>query len=141
MSTAIQEEPVVGRPPTPEENELIDWALESSRKRLTTAQEGLRQLITLTTAVLGGSAALLGQLPAPVVFKLSGMVLLVISLAVALYGSLPKEVQVANGSLDEFKAARDAYVRRKLKCLDWAAGLLVGGFAAMILGFVVSAVR
>jgi hypothetical protein len=65
MSNAIQESVVVGRAPTPEEKELVAWAAESARSSITRANDGLRQLVTLSTAILGGSAALLNSLKLP----------------------------------------------------------------------------
>jgi hypothetical protein len=92
LSTAIQEETIPGREPTHEELELIAWGEEMARKGLATVHDGLKQMVTLTTALLAGSTAMLGTLPIPTVFKALGAVALLVSLASSLWGSFPREI-------------------------------------------------
>src|SRR6266545_7801565 len=91
MSTATQDNVVVGKEPTTAQKELIVWAETAARNELNIVQEGLRQMVTLATAVLAGSAALLGALPVPTVFKGLGILALLVSLAASLRGAVPYE--------------------------------------------------
>jgi hypothetical protein len=136
MSEAIQEEVIVGREPTVEEQELIDWANEAIRKGPTLVNEGLRQLITLDTALLGGSAALMGQgfLPAPTACKALGVLFLLGSLWMALAGSLPRESLVNVNHIEALRTARGRTIKRKMHYLRWSGRLLVIAFAIVLGG-------
>ena len=134
MSTAIQQEPIIGREPTKEELELVAWAEEAVSKSLGTVQEGLRQMVTLTTALLAGSAALIDKLPLALGCKALSVLLLVLALASALWGALPQEATLDVRCPDEIKAVRDRGRRWKMNCLKFASGCLLAAFLVMLGG-------
>lgn len=134
MSAGIQKEPIIGRPPTVEENELLDWAEEVVQKSLTTVQDNLRQMVTLNTALLAGSAALLAQMHVARVCVGLSAVLLIISLSVALFGMFPREATVRVNSPDDIKEKRDRGIRVKMNCLKGAGFFLVTAFCVLIVG-------
>ncbi len=74
----------------PREIELVTWAEETVRKESAVASDGLWQLVTLDTALLAGCAALIDKFGIPFALKLAGVALLLVSLAAALVGSLPR---------------------------------------------------
>ena len=140
MSTQIREEIIVGRQPTAFEREQTEWAERAVAGSTAVIQEGLRHLVTLATALLAGSAALLGRttLPGPVLTLCA--VLLTGALAVSLWGSLPVEQTLDCTRPAQIAAARERLRVAKGRCLLGAAGLLmltavvlVGGFLATII--------
>jgi hypothetical protein len=134
MSTAIQEQPIFGREPSPEELELVAWAEEAASKGVGAVHEGLRQLVTLTTALLAGSAALLDKLPVSTACKVVFAGLLLVALATSLWGSLPREVTVDVHRPDKIKAARARSRRQKMACLKAASTCLVLAFCVLLGG-------
>lgn len=139
MSDAIQEQVIEGRAPTPEEDDLLDWAAASARDSIARANDGLKHLVTLTTALLGGSAALLNSLKLPWGCLAVGMALLMLSLVAALWGILPREAAVREGWLDDIRRAHARYLWAKLWSMRAAATLLVCGFAVLVGGLLATA--
>jgi hypothetical protein len=131
MNTSIKEESIVGGEPTREETELVAWAEEAVRKSLPTVQESLRQMVTLSTALLAGSAALLSNLPAPMACKGIASLLLLVALASALWGSFPREAIVDIRCPEEIKKVRVRGTIVRMRCLKIAGGCLV--FALFLL--------
>lgn len=130
----VRDDIVYGREPTYEERELVTWAEETVRKGVATTQEALRQMVTLTTALLAGSTALLGQLPTPLYFKVMAALSLLFSLGASLWGSLPREALVDIRCPEEIKAARDRMGLFKMNCLRVASVSLVTAFVVILLG-------
>jgi hypothetical protein len=139
MSTDIQEESVVGNLPTPFEQEQIEWAERAIAGSTRAIQESLRHLVTLTTALLAGSAALLGRTSLPGLVLAGCAVLLTLSLSAALVGSWPVE-----RTFDATSAVAIAEVRERLRVhkarylklsgafLLATACVLIGGFFASL---------
>lgn len=140
MSTAIEESPVFGQEPSAEELELVAWAEDARKKGLETIRESLRHLVTLTTALLAGSAVLFAQPVVPVAFKAAGAVCLMLSLAVALYGSLPREVGIDPRCPDDVREARDRGSRDRMRALQLSSLSLFVAFLVVFLGLAYSAV-
>jgi hypothetical protein len=134
MNAATEEEVIVGRQPTHEELELVTWAEETTRKGLDAVRDGLRQLVTLTTALLAGSAAFLGQLSAPRGWKVAAAVLLLSALALALWGSLPRVALVDVHCPEAIRREREQGTAAKLWCLRGASLFLLLAFAALFVG-------
>jgi hypothetical protein len=129
LTPSGQGEVIVGRDPTPEELELVTWAEEVIRKEPVIAGEGLRLLVTLNTALLAGSAAIIDKLGIPSGFKVAGVIFLIISLGVALLGSLPQKVKVDPRRPRQIKLARERSTAWKVWMLRLAS---IGLFAAML---------
>src|SRR4051794_15519077 len=89
MSTDIQPDFVTGQPPDPEQLDETLWAREAIRDGLKYLDATLNRLVTLSTALLGGAAALFGQTPAPPAFKALAVVCFMAALGAALWGVLP----------------------------------------------------
>lgn len=133
-NTAIRTDPVVGEEPTWEENELVNWAQESVRKGPALVADALRQLVTLATAVLAGSTALLAQIPAPAWSKVLADFCLLGCLAACLWGLRPREALVNVHDVEEVRRVRDRGLRLRSWSLTAASWLLLAGLAALSLG-------
>src|SRR4051812_41843223 len=90
MTTTPVGEAKAGEPVPAEDAEAAAWGREAVAKSLQTVTEACRQLVTLTSALLAGLAALSGQLQGvPPVARAVAAALLLGALASALWGSLP----------------------------------------------------
>lgn len=126
--------PLIGTAPTGDDLDQTQWAQEAIRTGGAALQDSLRQLVTLTTALLAGSAAFFGQLSAPRPFKVFGVSLLLAALATAFVGTLPREVSVCPYLPDEIRAVRSKATARRLRLLKASGCCLIGAFLALLLG-------
>jgi hypothetical protein len=122
----------VGGEPTAEQLELVAWAREAAGKSMGVAHDGLRHLVTLTTALLAGSAALLGQGQLESPCKGIAVVLLLFSLAVSLFGSLPVMAEFDINCPEEIAAAQKRGLAIKTDCLKIASFLLLLAFSMFL---------
>src|SRR5262249_47428735 len=134
MSTATDQDVILGQEPNHEETELVTWAEETMRKSLDTVRDGLRQLVTLSTALLAGSAAFLGQLPVHPFCKGLTACLLMLTLGCALWGSLPRVAAVDVHYPAAIKREREEGTAAKLRCLQCASGSLLFAFVSLFVG-------
>lgn len=137
MSTGIQPEIIEGREPTSEELEQLAWAQEVHKKSLTTVHDSLRQMVTLATALLAGSAAFFVHLPAPVGFKALGAVFLMACLGFALRGALPQAASFDIHCIEEIREARERSLIVRSRLLLQSSICLFGGFGIIMAGIFV----
>ena len=115
-------------------------SLEEARKKgMQAVGESLRHLVTLTTALLAGSAVLFAQPVVPVAFKAAGASFLMLSLASALFGSLPREVVIDTRCPDDVRDAMGRGGRARVRALRVSSLALFAAFAAVFLGLAYSA--
>ena len=129
---------VTGEEPSADDMEAIEWGREVIRREPQVLQDGLRQMVTLTVALVGGSTALLGQLRMPLWCKGAGAVLLLLALACALVGSLPYRVRYDEESVQQCQRARERGIRYKTAPLWGAATFLLLAFVFFILGLLLA---
>lgn len=121
---------------TDEEKEAVEWAAEVRRKQLGILGEALQRLVVLETAVLGGSAALLNQIPAPTGCKTLGVLLLLMALVASLVGAGPVSTRYALNCAKEIIAARQSAARRRERLLRISGFLLFAAFAVIVGGLI-----
>jgi len=126
--------PILGEQPTAEEIEQVTWAEEAIRAAPGLLRDNLRQLITLDTALLAGSAAFLDKMPMLKELKVLGVALLLISLFSALWGSLPREAQVCPYAPDEIRRARATNLNARLWSLRAAGTFLFLALVVFTIG-------
>jgi hypothetical protein len=131
---AIQKAAGGCRRATEEEIEAVEWAKDVRRKQLGTLGEALQRIVILTTAVLGGSAALLTEVPVPSMCKALAVILLLATLGLSLWGALPLSGRFDDRCAAEIIAERARGVRRRASVLYWSSGLLFAAFAVVVGG-------
>lgn len=141
MSSETQDEVIYGEEPTAEQLELVAWGEETVRKGVSTAQDALKQMVTIATALLAGSTALLGQLPIPLLSKGIGSLFMLIALGLSLWGSIPREVEIDVQCPEEIKEARERGARFKMRCLRGSSGCLFLAFLVLVAGLLIQAAR
>jgi hypothetical protein len=136
MIQQVEEESIVGGEPTSEQLDLLAWGDEGRKKTIQTLQDALQRLVTITAGLLGGATALFVQLPAHVAAKAASTVLLLIALAVVLYGSLPMRFAFDPRCPEEIRDVRRSLENVKLRCLSWGGLFLWLAFLALVLGVI-----
>lgn len=119
---------------TPEEAEAFEWARETRRSGITTVNESLKQILTLATALLGGSVALISPSAMPGWAKASGCAFLLLALVVALWGSLPYRIDLDDGMVDAVvvRRRREEVQANKITCLHASAWILALAMLAFV---------
>jgi hypothetical protein len=133
--TPVPKKVQLSRDPSPELLKELEWAREVRQKGLTLAGESLKQLVTLNSALLAGTAGFFNQLPMPIWFKAGTLIFLFLSLAVALYAGRPRFASVRNlFDPGELYQQLEKASEERLSLFDLSAFLLVMGFVCTVLG-------
>ena len=129
MSEAIKEEEIPGDAPTYEQQQLIEWEEETHRKSIDVMMDALKQLITLTAAIIGGTAVLYGQIPVAPIIKGIFSLLLLSVLGLALWGAYP--ITATTVYIEDIKRVLDDGITRRSRLLLWAYILLFAAFSIL----------
>ena len=126
---------LVGRDPTPEEKELIEWALESNRNSIALMRESLRFTATISASMMAVCAAFAGAIVRgkdggatnDLAFVAAAACLFLVALGAALFGAYPilRNVPLV---IEELRAARADYASHKTKSLVVSAIAILAGF-------------
>lgn len=119
---------------SPQTRELFAWADECVRKGIQVYNEALARIVTLSAALLAGSAALLGQMPASPWSKAIAALLLMASLGVSLWGGLPREAHIDTNNSRAIEQERQRGLTVKARCLKTASACLFLAFAFLLAG-------
>jgi hypothetical protein len=113
------------------------WGRETLKGNLTLANEVLRQLVTLNSALLGGSIAFLDEAVVDASFKPWIVGAFTISLILSFVGMMPYEALVDLRVPEEVRRHKELAFKSKRRYL-WSAGVcLAAGFGLAIAGMLV----
>ncbi len=113
------------KPPTKEEDFYIQWGKETLKTNIENANIVLRQLITLNTALLGGSVAFLSQGEISKSWHGASMAFFFIGLIFAFLGSAPYESKVQLNMPNEIKQHKEKALKSK-RCSLWESAIFTG---------------
>jgi hypothetical protein len=123
--------PQVGKKPTTEDEFYLEWGKESLKNNINLANEILKQLITLSTALLGVSI-IFDKIVSDEILRIVVLSLFFISLVLSLLGILPYEKNVALNSPTEIKKFKRKALTQK-RIYIWISGAgLTFGFAIIL---------
>lgn len=128
---------LVGKPLTEEDQFYLGWGYDSLKANFQLANEILRQLVTLSAALLGSSVYFLGKGAIPEKMVTPILLLLLASLIVSLLGVLPYTGTVDLNSPDKIRAHKESALKRKRRYICCSAAPLVIGLGLAGLGVVV----
>lgn len=120
-----------GRPPTEEEMFYINWGRETVKNNITLCNDILKQLITLSSALLGVTI-IFEKIVSEEVFKAFVLLSFFTSLVVAFLGVLPFENNVNIDTPEEIKAHKQKALAHKRRYLWISATCLVLGFGIIV---------
>jgi hypothetical protein len=129
---------LTGEEPTEEEMFYVGLADEQIKKNLPFVNEVLRQLVTLSTALIAGSVAILGitRLAISPGLAASAVVCFLVSLACALVGVLPYCTTIHRRSPEEIKESIRKATDWKLRLARISGGALFVGLLVLMLALI-----
>jgi hypothetical protein len=132
----MSDEPIVTRPPSPSNLYYAEMGREIEKQTIPRLSDALQRIITLSTAMLGGSAFFLTPGTIPDGAKAGSLFLFLMSLTMAFWGSLPYGCGVCPTCPDEVREFRRGSVEWKWWLLAWSSWLLLFGLAFIAIGFI-----
>lgn len=136
MTDTKRKNVMAGSPPSEDEEFYVLWGRETLKNNLAFTNDVLRQLVTLNTALLGGSIAFLDEKLISSTFKGGIVVLFFLSLITSFVGMMPYQHSVDLRLAEEIRQHKENAFRWKRYCL-WVAGiLLASGFIIALIGIV-----
>jgi hypothetical protein len=120
--------------PSEEEKFYIEWGRETIKNNLIFANEVLRELVTLNSALLGGSIAFLDDTMLDPTLKPIVVALFLLSLIVSFLGIMPYESFVDLRVPDQIQQHKRRALRWKRRFLWTAGGLIALSFTVAITG-------
>jgi hypothetical protein len=132
----MNEDIIEGTEPTEEEKFYMLWGLESLKNNISILNKILRQLVTLDTALLGGSIAFLNDDIINYSFKIWVVFLFFLSLIIAFIGNLPYESRVDLRKPQRIKEHKEKTFKHKRRYLWGSAIVLALGLGIAFAGMV-----
>jgi hypothetical protein len=126
--------PIVGRPPSDEEEFYLTWGQELPKNSLTLLNDVLKQLVTLNTALLGGSVVFLNGAVMDAWFRNVVIIMFFLSLCTSFVGILPYIRKTILDNPDTVKLVIRSAFTWKLWLIRIAAAFLALGFIVALVG-------
>jgi len=128
---------VSGRPPSDEELLYIQWVRETLKNNINLANDVLKQLLTLNTALLGGSVLFLAQNMMPGFIRFFAILSFFAALIVSFLGVLPYEAHLDIKNVMAIRNHKKRTLDHKRKFL-WGSALCSAlGFGIVIAGLLI----
>ncbi len=117
--------PLQGRRPTEESDFYTQWAREN-------ANTTLGQLLTLSTALLGGSIAFWPNIPIATPYRMLVVVALLVTVLICVFSVIPREGRMDPRNPDDIKRHMDEVAAYKLRRLRLAKAAIVTALVIMV---------
>lgn len=127
------DEIVVGEVPSEEEMFYVAWGDDLIKDTINAINQSLRQLVTLSTALLAGVVAFFDKGAIPHGAMVAAMILLLASLTAGLIGSIPFSMEVGRRVPAEICQAIQEGLAWKNLCLRFSAWPMLLGIALLCL--------
>jgi hypothetical protein len=128
---------IEGEPPTEEEEFYVQWGFETIKNNLKFLNEVLRQLVTLSATLLGGSIAFLDTSMIDARYKNAAVAFFFLSLLSSFLGILPYRGEINPLNPNSVKRHKEAAYKSKRFYLLLTELLLALGFLITVIGMVV----
>lgn len=122
---------------TEEEEFYLQWGLETLRANVDLVNDILKQLLTLSAALIGSGVFFLTKDIVPNNFIAPILILFVISLILSLLGLLPYVADIDINSPSGIKQYKNQVFKSKLIFVRFSAALLIIGLIASGLGVII----
>lgn len=128
---------VSGRPPSDEDLFYTQWARETLKSSINLANDVLKQLLTLSTALLGGSVLFLAENMMPGLLRFLAILSFFAALIVSFLGVLPYEAHLDIKNVTAIRNHKQRTLDHKRKYL-WGSALCSAlGFGIVIAGLLI----
>ena len=121
---------------TEDDTFLVDWGRELFTSSVTLANDVLKQVITICSALLTAAVGFLDKTGAARGWQVLVFALLLAPLVLAFHGLVPSQAVVDMRDADELRKFRDDILRKKRRALRWVTWLLVAAFACAMLAVI-----
>lgn len=122
---------------SPENRELFLLGRKMIEGSIEAVQDMLKQLLTLATALLGGSIAFTSDQLMPFPFKAVIVASFLLTVGISIWGMMPYGADLCPNLPQTVREARDKSLDWKMKRLQWAGFFLVAGFFVAFVGLLV----
>jgi uncharacterized membrane protein len=124
--------PLQGRRPTEESDFYTQWARENAKEFFKNANTTLGQLLTLSTALLGGSIAFWPNIPIATPYRMLVVVALLVTVLICVFSVIPREGRMDPRNPDDIKRHMDEVAAYKLRRLRLAKAAIVTALVIMV---------
>ena len=115
---------------------LVDWGRELFKSSVTVANDVLKQVITICSALLTAAVGFLDKTGVARPWQVLVFALLLAPLVLAFQALVPAAAMVDVRDPNELRKFRDEILRKKRRALRWVTWLLVAAFACAMLGVI-----
>jgi len=139
----IENEPAVieAQYADPEDVFYLDWARETYKQSIPRLLDSLQRTITLGSALLGGTMFVVAEATVPAWFRVPAMLLFLLSVSVAFYGTMPYSEAVRLNDPNHVRAFKAKVAGFRQQSLWYASGALWLGLLAAAIGALLRAVH
>jgi hypothetical protein len=112
-----------GRPPPADEAFYLEWGKENAKAFLANTNAALAQLLTLSSALLGGTIAFWSQLPFTLTYRFVLVAALLVTVLICLFSAMPTEGKFNLTSADDIRSHMEyvfSYKKRRLRVAQLA---------------------
>lgn len=128
-----------GRPPPTDPDFFLKFGLEIAKSFVPNANTALSQLLTLSTALLGGTIAFWNYIPIALVYRFGIVILMLITVFICLFSAMPTEGRFNYTNPSDIRSYMEYVFAYKARRLRLARGALTLTLMAMIGGLLVTA--
>jgi hypothetical protein len=136
MAASTPEIVVAGEIPTEEEVFYVEWGFETIKNNLKFLNEVLRQLVTLSATLLGGSIAFLDATLIGAKVKNAAVAVFFLALIVSFLGILPHRGEIDPQNANSVKRHKDTVYKWKSFYLLLTEIFLALGFLITVIGMI-----
>jgi len=130
-----------GRAPPSNPQYYLNWAQDNAKTSIANLNAALGKLLSLSTALLGGTIAFWTFLAMGEKWKIAGVALSAFTVLVCLFSVMPKMGRVDPTNATDIRAYMEQIFAYKRRPLNFAAGALVMTLLVMVAGLIIHAAR
>jgi hypothetical protein len=127
-----ESKPIKGQKPTEDDLFYLDWGRESIKNNLKNTNDILKQLITISTAVLGLTIVFENIIKHDSL-RIVVLFLFFLSLIISFLGILPYGKKIQINSAEEIKEFKSKALKTKRLYIWFSGGMILSGFAVIII--------
>lgn len=126
----------VGRAPPTDPEFYKNWSKENSKEIIKTANAALSQILTLATALLGGTITFWKTIPLTEPYNFIVLALLLVTITICLFSAMPVFGRYDQTSPDDIRDFMEYVIQQKKHRLNIAKVALFVCILAMIVGLI-----
>jgi hypothetical protein len=126
----------IGRPPPSDAEFYLEWGRENTKAAIATANTALGQLLTASTALLGGTIAFWNYFPIQISHRFVVLAAALVTVLVSLFAAMPRKSRFDLTNAADIRRHMEEVFTYKTRRLAMAKWSLVITILLMVLGLV-----